>query len=223
LLGVVLTPEEEAELGPSPSLPSIAACLARTIRKAQPEGPDYLGGWCAAGILAYEVGWQLTAAGQEVGLVLLLDAPNPTRFHEIGPLAREVSKLKHYVGKAMRLRGRDRWVYALSHAEGAFQRATQGLQRAAGDDPPKGYSNTLLEAAFDYRPKAYGGNVVLLQPTERPAIFDWRRSWAQVVTGQFSVLDLPGNHNSILENPHVHELARIVQACLMQAQSAGLG
>ncbi len=43
----------------------IAACLIREIRKVQPLGPYYLGGYCVGGEIAYEIAQQLTVAGEE--------------------------------------------------------------------------------------------------------------------------------------------------------------
>lgn len=53
-----------------------AAYLAE-VRRRQPQGPYYLGGWSAGGLSAYEAAQQLAAAGEEVGRLVLLDAPRP--------------------------------------------------------------------------------------------------------------------------------------------------
>jgi hypothetical protein len=60
-----MTPEERA------------ASYVETIRSIQPQGPYYLGGWCAAGPLTIEVGRQLMESGQQVGLVTLFDSWHP--------------------------------------------------------------------------------------------------------------------------------------------------
>ena len=52
----------------------------RKIRAIRPRGPYHLGGLCVAGLLAYEVAAQLTAAGEEVGAVVMLDALNLREF-----------------------------------------------------------------------------------------------------------------------------------------------
>uniref|UniRef100_A0A7C3PJQ0 Amino acid adenylation domain-containing protein n=1 Tax=Oscillatoriales cyanobacterium SpSt-418 TaxID=2282169 RepID=A0A7C3PJQ0_9CYAN len=55
----------------------MAADYVQQIRDLQPEGPYYVGGLCAGGVLAYEVACQLQQAGQSVALVALLDAVYP--------------------------------------------------------------------------------------------------------------------------------------------------
>lgn len=47
------------------------------ILRRQPHGPYSLGGWSAGGICAYDAAKDLTAAGERVDRLLLLDSPNP--------------------------------------------------------------------------------------------------------------------------------------------------
>lgn len=59
---------------------TFAPYYLEAIQSRQPEGPYYLGGYSAGGILAYEVAQQLRAQGHEVAFLAILDmpAPNPT-------------------------------------------------------------------------------------------------------------------------------------------------
>ena len=54
----------------------VAAHLAE-LRSLQPEGPYFLGGYCLGGLLALEAAQQLSAAGEEVALVVLIQADEP--------------------------------------------------------------------------------------------------------------------------------------------------
>lgn len=56
----------------------MAADYLKQIRTVQPEGPYYLGGLCAGGVLAYEMACQLQQQGQPVAMVAMLEAANPT-------------------------------------------------------------------------------------------------------------------------------------------------
>jgi iterative type I PKS product template protein len=53
------------------------------IRRRQPKGPYYLGGWSAGGVVAYEVTKQLLAAGEKVERLILLDAPCPVNLEPL--------------------------------------------------------------------------------------------------------------------------------------------
>jgi acyl carrier protein len=52
-----------------------AECVA-SLRRFQPEGPYALAGWCHAGVIALEMAQQLEAAGAQVSLLTLIDAPD---------------------------------------------------------------------------------------------------------------------------------------------------
>ena len=55
----------------------LAARICRTVRTVRPQGPYVLGGYCFGGLLAFEAAHQLAAAGQQVRMVVLFDAPRP--------------------------------------------------------------------------------------------------------------------------------------------------
>ncbi|MEV6684098.1 amino acid adenylation domain-containing protein [Streptomyces sp. NPDC051130] len=56
------------------SIEEIATDYLRLIRKVRPEGPYHLLGWSFGGTIAYEMAVQLRAAGEEVGVLSILDA-----------------------------------------------------------------------------------------------------------------------------------------------------
>jgi thioesterase domain-containing protein/acyl carrier protein len=62
---------------PLESVEALAARYVEEIRAARPHGPYWLGGWSAGGVPAFEAAHQLRAAGEEVALVAILDAPAP--------------------------------------------------------------------------------------------------------------------------------------------------
>ena len=49
----------------------------KEIRRRQPSGPYYLGGWSAGGILAYNCAQKLINQGEEVKNLILIDSPAP--------------------------------------------------------------------------------------------------------------------------------------------------
>ncbi len=55
----------------------LAARYAAAVRAVQPAGPYHLAGWSLGGGIAFEMARQLTAAGQPVALLALIDAPAP--------------------------------------------------------------------------------------------------------------------------------------------------
>jgi pimeloyl-ACP methyl ester carboxylesterase len=51
----------------------MATRYLRVLRKVQPSGPYFLGGYSMGGIVAYEMARRLLAEGDKVGLLALLD------------------------------------------------------------------------------------------------------------------------------------------------------
>ena len=52
----------------------IAAKYIEILKRHQPQGPYLLGGWCYGGVVAHEMACQLTAAGEEVRHLFMLDS-----------------------------------------------------------------------------------------------------------------------------------------------------
>jgi FkbH-like protein len=55
-------------------IPEMAAHHIDRIRSIQPHGPYLLGGMCAGGVIAFEIGRQLQSQGETVALIALIDA-----------------------------------------------------------------------------------------------------------------------------------------------------
>ncbi|HZP44650.1 MAG TPA: HAD-IIIC family phosphatase [Candidatus Binataceae bacterium] len=73
----VLPPERPGVPLAHTTIADMAAFYLGQIQKKQPEGPYFLGGMCAGGVIAYEIAARLVSSGQAVGLVALLDAARP--------------------------------------------------------------------------------------------------------------------------------------------------
>src|SRR5207249_8294245 len=58
---------------PHTTIKEMASHYIREMRELQPEGPYLIGGRSSGGTIAFEMACQLSAAGQEVGLLALLD------------------------------------------------------------------------------------------------------------------------------------------------------
>ncbi len=54
----------------------MAAVYVKEIRRVQPHGPYYLGGYCMGGTAAYEVAQQLLAQGEQIAFLGLFDTTN---------------------------------------------------------------------------------------------------------------------------------------------------
>lgn len=64
----------------------MAAYYIEALRRVQPSGPYFLGGWSFGGLVAFEMAQQLQKAGDEVALLAMLDtvAPVPGNTPSVG-------------------------------------------------------------------------------------------------------------------------------------------
>jgi thioesterase domain-containing protein len=69
-----LPPAELTDPSTPPTIQEMAAAQIRSIREVCPHGPYVIGGFCLGGLIAYEVAQQLTAAGETVERLLIIDA-----------------------------------------------------------------------------------------------------------------------------------------------------
>jgi amino acid adenylation domain-containing protein len=206
----------------------IAAEFLREIREIQPKGPYYLVGACMGGVVAYEMAQQLRAAGEEIGLLALLEtwppmAPSPRWFR---PSAQAVAFLKFATGRLrlyaetlVRLRGREKMRYLLGRIKLLAEiGARRDLFRSARSEfSIQVVTQANLLALRQYRPRAYPGPVVLFCAGGRevPAGQDYRLGWRELVTGGLDVHTVPGGDSGLmLAEPNVRQVAEILKGCL---------
>lgn len=82
---------------PPASVQEMATSFIASLRAVAPHGPYLLGGFCMAGLIAYEMGRQLRNDGEEVQLVAMINTPLP------GGRARLAHQALNAVGRVLRL------------------------------------------------------------------------------------------------------------------------
>jgi aspartate racemase len=217
---------------PLTRIEDIAEVFARDIRTTQPEGPYYLAGTCMGGVVAWEIAQQLRAAGQEVGLLALLDTwpPTPGSSPRM-PLGPRGAALLEFVTGRVRLslqglrqaRGRDRVHYLRERmATLATRVLRRDLLRANRSELDYGTVSQANLLAFQrYELRAYAGAVVLFRAEDRPVAEgdDPSPVWRQLATGDFEVHAIPAADSGLmLVEPNVGVLAKKLRECLGRAQ-----
>ena len=220
-LGVTLHPPELREVGFQPDLQTIARHLVRTITTIQAEGPYVIGGYCAGGVLAYEVASQLMASGQRVDLLCMIDAQNPTHFRRVDSFSAEFAKLRHHLAGIWRAGKTSRLDYVALHLKSAYRRIlSRSAWRPVMKSDPFTLGEIMQPAVAAYRPGRYAGRVALFQ-AKRPKPLDLRPGWAETVTGELIALNFSGTHQTMLEQPQVQKLASLMNGCLDRIEDSG--
>ncbi len=206
----------------------MAAHYLKEIRALQPEGPYFLGGVCLGGTIAFEMAQQLKRAGEEVGLLALIDSYRPgaidympkipwgrlsllADYHLGNMLLRDPAKQVGYLQeRALNLSLRLRRVLRGGQSEnqdseiGSFERNLRRVYEA----------NSKAEQY--YKPKIYPGKITLLWSSETTtrSYLDRRLHWSELAGGGLEVHAIPGDHMSMIEEPHVNVLAARLQSVI---------
>lgn len=194
-------------------LEEVATQVAKLICEAQPEGPYYLGGWCNMGVLAYEVAAQLVESGQDVGLVVLLDATNPVSYRRISRVSRMLSEARYHWPRFWREPAARKVRYLADRIQGLMEspdaKEVRGLEAGRAE---------LARMVWNYQPPTYSGAVALFQPRQRLDVLDFRPGWAERVGGELVAHDIPGTHITMHHEPNVQKLGALLRAALLHAQ-----
>ncbi|HEY6390560.1 MAG TPA: amino acid adenylation domain-containing protein [Bryobacteraceae bacterium] len=212
---------------PNMSVHQMAADYIQDIRNIQPEGPYCIGGFSAGGVVAFEMARQLRAAGQQVAILALLDSriDNPNQsgvaaskerftrtvafniryaFHT-GLLSFARQKLKN-----LRMRANIR-IWTIKNSLG-FKPSARTLD----------VEEAFLLALRNYVPETYGGDASLFRAKDELCSYsDPTLGWGSVVKGRLEILEISGDHDTILHEPHIGMLARVLNSCLDAVQAAG--
>ncbi|MFB7933784.1 beta-ketoacyl synthase N-terminal-like domain-containing protein [Streptomyces sp. NPDC056039] len=205
------------------TVPEKARRYAEAINAAHPDGPCVLGGWSFGGFVAQETARQLTVAGREVPLVVLIDSVRPLPR----PGLTRADRIRaHFEGFARHVA--DTWgvrlelpydeLVALDY-EARIDTVLRALREAA-DVPAAALEHQRasyldLGIGESHRPGDHDGPVVLYRATEPaphtvrdPAYErdDEALGWDEVCP-RLEVVPVPGHHLSLLDPPHVDEIA----------------
>ncbi len=205
---------------------ALAVSYLDALREHQPRGPYFLGGWSFGGVVAYEIACRLARIGERVELLALIDSRAP------GSLPASASPVHGSTLVAMLAR-------ELGGAPGGANRPNPWADAdgSTGDAPidhlvERAKASGLLPAEIGpadirrlvavlrnnlnalrgYLPGGFPGRVTLYRAAEATEFhpdptFGWRTLAAQGV----EVHEVPGDHYSMVREPHVRVLAERIR------------
>jgi thioesterase domain-containing protein/acyl carrier protein len=206
---------------PHPTIEAMAAHYVELLRKFQPTGPYYLGGWCFGGIVAVEMAQQLRRAGQEVAPLLLLETisvppgPGNVKYHaarlkclfSMSPERwRQYLRAKAKYKRQVELDNRMRFRQAGENVDPEQRRWLDRLERVY---------NANLAALEAYRSTPYEGKIILFNAVDRdPGILpDPNYGWTGLAS-EIEIHDVAGDHDTMLAEPNVSSLATAIRKVL---------
>jgi amino acid adenylation domain-containing protein len=194
------------------SIEVIAAQYVEALRCAQRFGPYAIAGHSAGGLIALEMAQRLLEVGERVDVLALLDADarmrmrrgalDAIRFHAeaIGELPR--SQRGTYLRDNL-----PRWLAS------AWRSEDPATPTTTEHNPVR---SALERAVRAYQPKVYAGTMIVFRAMDRRITGTYSRNlgWRKLARGGLSVVDVPGNHLTMLRGSAVIPLAAALGDCL---------
>ena len=191
----------------------MAAHYIQDIRRVQPQGPYFLGGYSYGGAIAFEMAQQLAAEGQHDTVVVLFD----TNFPQLDPSASSTAaSVSSAVMTLFRVPASERAKYLWRMATAPVRMAQRRLHVAHLPENSKRVRTACLQAEHDYKPQPYAGRVILFRSNHKPLgqLVDPRAGWEKYVLRGLEIHEIHGNHENILLDPQVQSVAEQLKACL---------
>lgn len=199
------------------SIPEMAAHYVAEIRRVQPSGPYYLGGYSGGGVVAFEMAKQLTMTGERIGSLVFIDsiAPGVT----VPPLR---NRLDEHIDR-LRKEGIAPILNSLKWAvDRRVKKVGVILRKPLRRVFPYHYRietihDTWNEAFAVYEPTSYAGGAMLFRASTGFVMgrdVGRMNGWDRLIGGKIEVSECPGDHSTMCEQPHVRVLARRLGAYL---------
>ena len=227
---------------PHTCIEDMASHYIKEIKTVQPHGPYFLGGWCAGGVIAYEIAQQLYAQGETVELLAIFDAYPPKMIPPANKAVNSVSPLKinlsHIHQSVLILKDmikRNRSSFAnfklQQQIKSIWEKINQRIQNLIKENVyqfyvrrnlplPRTFLNlavrdAIVRAYKNYYPTVYAGKVIFFRAVEQtPEYTRYLERWQELAPGSLEIHDIPGHHDSIMAEPHVQFLAEKLKVCI---------
>lgn len=224
---------------PEISIEEMASIYVDAVRATQPVGPYLLGGWSFGGLVAFEMARQLVELGQDVPLLVLVDAGSPAFLKQIIEADDAVlltilaNQLTRYSMKDEELRPLTEALRKLDTNEQLKYVIDYFIERdRVGANLDMGYAfdflkrhlrvfRTRIQVTRRYDPPVYSGHITVFRGSEEPPEvrgLDSTKGWNQLSTQPVEVHIVPGNHETMGLEPNVKLLSARLQACIDEAR-----
>jgi thioesterase domain-containing protein/acyl carrier protein len=222
VFGVQAFRDAQIELGDLVSVEATAAECLDVLREVQPKGPYMLAGHSIGGHIAFDMACTLQAAGEEILFLGLMDPAAPHTQRQVGRFKARARELTG-TGPEPRRKGLARSALAAARARVGPRDGDSGdtpTAAAAVDTNVQAWMDNLAHVERDYDPPDFRGDAVVYTTAEMAR---WTGSptlgWERHVDGELARRRVPGDHLSMLLDPHARELARAMAADLRAAQA----
>jgi amino acid adenylation domain-containing protein len=207
---------------PNDRIEDMASYFIQVIQTVQQQGPYFILGYSFGGIVAFEIARQLTKQGEKVAFLGLVDIRCPI-IPELATPFREWIDIQFDRMRKLTIREQFNYIY-----EKLFNPKSQAYR----DEVVTALSNLDLftpelvkvldcnvRAAKEYQPQVFAGRATLFWSEYQ----DWyikkhpTLGWGDLVADGLDIQRIPGNHTTLMQEPHVRVLAEKLKSSIEQA------
>ncbi len=223
----------DGHLEPLSTIEDMAALYVREVRRVQPQGPYFLGGYCLGGAIAFEVAQQLSASGGKVALLAMFDTINWAQseapgfwenayqmgerliFHAANFLALDKGGRAGFMREKIETL---RWRFSVWR-EMHFGRSPSNADQSRSAAATIGRIwKSNQNAAANYVPRPYSGAVTEFRPARQyRSLLRPELTWDKVALGGQNIVVLPVTAPAVLIEPFVKHLAAALTASIEAA------
>lgn len=207
---------------PIERIEDMASYFIRSIQTIQPQGPYFIAGYSFGGIVAFDIARQLTERGEKVAFLGLIDIRCPV-ITELDTPFREWLDIQLDRMRKLTIKQQFEYIY-----EKLFKPKSQAYRDeiVATLSDLDIFTPDLVkvldcnvQAAKEYQPQVFPGKATLFWSEYQ----DWyikkhpTLGWGDLVTDGLDIQHIPGDHTSLMQEPHVRVLAEKLQSSIAEA------
>ena len=195
------------------------------LRERQPSGPYLLGGWCFGGVIAFEAARQLRDAGETVQGLALIDSRAPIAAN-VPSDADDATLLSWFArdlatpfGKSLQIAPESLRALPPEEMFDHVLTAAKAIQVVPADA-----DSAQLQRYFEvyiangialqtYFPPPAPIPVLLVRAIDEQEDYGPTLGWSELAPSTLTMLDLPGDHNSIMYAPQASAVAKAIDDC----------
>jgi phthiocerol/phenolphthiocerol synthesis type-I polyketide synthase E len=217
----------DGSCAPLTRIEEMAALYIKEIRKVQPHGPYFLGGYCMGGTVAYEIAQQFRAGGEQIALLVMIDSMNWAGTRPPSILAKGVYTIERFIfhtSNFLSLDSEDKadffrekvkvlrsrvpvWRSMLVDRFYKNSQSSMSEARVLGQ-----IWDANFHACLDYTPRPYPGTVTDIRPARQFQGYDKPElKWDRLAQRGQEVVVLPVNPLALVIEPYVKHLAVAVR------------
>jgi thioesterase domain-containing protein/acyl carrier protein len=205
-------PEDLDEEYSQAAVDRISTEYLESLRTVWPNGPYQFVGICRGAHIAFEMARRLEQEGEQVALLGIIDTWVVENTYSI------FFHLEHYAGHLVGLTRLGVGEQLSFLKRKAQAKLTRGDKNSASAEVRKRKLHELYFPGPSFVPRTYEGRITVFRVQRQPRhrIRDLNLGWGKLAKGGIDLRFIPGDHTTVLKEPHVQGLAAEMKACLLE-------